>query len=384
VKLRRSGGSYRGPCPLHGGKNPNFSVSPDKGFYHCFTCGESGDVFTFLQKVVGCDFVTAVRIVAERAGIEIKEEAGRGRATSATRASRSGRSTRPRPRTSPRRSGRAPTRPRRARTSSSARSAARSPTASGSGYAPRANAAKEHLLRVGYDEARLLEVGLLARRDESGETYAKFRDRLMIPIFDARGHTVGFGGRLLEDREGAAKYLNSPESPVFAKRRLLYNLHSARNAIRKDERAVLVEGYFDVIRLAAAGVESTGRRPRHRAERGARGGTREAHAHRLRAVRQRRRRPEGHLPRGTRAARAGDRVRVVSLPDGEDPTASSRSTARAASSRRSPRRPTCSSGSSRSSSGAGGSRSSRARARRWTSCSPRSARRATRSRATST
>ena len=257
VKLRRSGGSWRGPCPLHGGKNPNFSVSPDKGFYHCFTCGESGDVFTFLQKVVGCDFVTAVRMVAERAGIEIKEEQGaRGQDERDARepfwemnAAAAAYFTQ----TLWEHADAAAARAYLERRAIPREVADRF----GLGYAPRANAAKEHLLKLGYAEARLLEAGLLARRDADGETYAKFRDRLMIPIFDARGHPVGFGGRLLEEREGAAKYLNTPESPVFAKRRLLYNLHAARNAIRKDERAVVVEGYFDVIRLAAAGVEST-------------------------------------------------------------------------------------------------------------------------------
>ena len=257
VKLRRSGGSWRGPCPLHGGKNPNFSVSPDKGFYHCFTCGESGDVFTFLQKVVGCDFVTAVRMVAERSGVEIKEEQGaRGQDERDARepfwemnAAAAAYFTR----MLWEHADAAAARAYLERRTISREVADRFSL----GYAPRGNAAKEQLLKLGYEEARLLEAGLLARRDESGETYSKFRDRLMIPIHDARGHPVGFGGRLLEDREGAAKYLNSPESPVFAKRRLLYNMHTARNAIRKDERAVVVEGYFDVIRLAAAGIEST-------------------------------------------------------------------------------------------------------------------------------
>jgi DNA primase len=319
VKLRRMGSNYRGPCPLHGGKNPNFSVSPDKGFYKCFTCGESGDVFTFLQKVVGCDFVTAVRMVAERSGIEIKEEQGA--------------------RAADERDSREPFWEVNAAAASyftatlweSAEAApARAYLESrnipreladrfGLGYAPRGNAAKEHLVKVGYDESLLLEVGLLARRDESGESYAKFRDRLMIPIFDARGHPVGFGGRLLEDREGAAKYLNSPESPVFSKRRLLYNLHAARNAIRKDERAVVVEGYFDVIRLVAAGVES--------AVAGLGTALTDEHAGVLARITKNvlllydsdEAGQKATFRAGRELLAQGVGVRVVSLPDGEDP-----------------------------------------------------------------
>lgn len=318
VKLRRMGANYRGPCPLHGGKNPNFSVSPDKGFYHCFTCGESGDVFTFLQKVTGCDFVTAVRAVAERSGVEIREDEG--------------------PRAE-QRDAREPLWEMNAAAAayftrmlweSEDGAAARAYLERRAlprevadrfslGYAPRGNATKEHLLKLGFDEARLLEAGLLARREEGGETYAKFRDRLMIPILDPRAHPVGFGGRLLEDREGAAKYLNTPESPVFSKRRLLYNMHAARNAIRKDERAVVVEGYFDVIRLAAAGVESavaglgTALTDEHAA----------ALAKLTRNVLLLYDSDEAGQKATFRAGREllahGAAVRVVSLPDGEDP-----------------------------------------------------------------
>ncbi|MFL5577485.1 MAG: DNA primase [Gemmatimonadaceae bacterium] len=255
VKLRRSGRNYRGPCPLHGGKNPNFSVSPDKGVYHCFTCQESGNVFTFLERMLGVDYPTAIRMVADRVGIEIVETHRRAEqrddreplwelnATAAHFFQRS-------------------------LWEGDAGGAARAYLDSrgitravadrfGLGYAPGGNAVRAYFAELGFGDERLLEVGLLTRRDDdaTSEPYSRFRDRLMIPIHDTAGHPVGFGGRLLVDREGAAKYLNSPESRTFQKRRLLYNLHQAKHAIRRAERALLVEGYFDVVRLAAAGIE---------------------------------------------------------------------------------------------------------------------------------
>jgi DNA primase len=254
TKLRRTGGSWRGPCPLHGGKNPNFSVTPDKGFYHCFTCGESGDVFTFLNKVSGMDFLTAVRAVAERSGIEIVETNVRSEERD--------------------------TRERlwevleaaaeffaRALWQDPAGAAARGYLESRGitrevadrfrlGYAPNGAGMQQHLVALGFDDARMLEVGLLSTREGQEAAYPRFRDRLTILIHDAAGHPVGFGARLLADREGVAKYLNSPETPLFAKRRLLYNMHAAKSAIRREDRVLVVEGYFDVIRLAAAGLQT--------------------------------------------------------------------------------------------------------------------------------
>lgn len=255
VKLRRMGRNYRGPCPLHGGKNPNFSVSPDKGVYHCFTCHESGNVFTFLEKMLGVDYPTAIRMVADRVGIEIVETQRR---------------TEERDRREPlwELNATAAQFFQRSLWEGDAGAAARAYLQSrgitravadrfGLGYAPPANAVRAYLAELGFGDDRMLDVGLLSRRDDDPgrEPYSRFRDRLMIPIHDTAAHPVGFGGRILVDREGAAKYLNSPETPLFQKRRLLYNLHQAKHAIRRAERALLVEGYFDVVRLASAGLE---------------------------------------------------------------------------------------------------------------------------------
>src|ERR1019366_8051525 len=125
----------------------------------------------------------------------------------------------------------------------------------GLGYAPRElGLMRAYLYGLVFTEQRLLEIGLRVKREEQDEPRPRFRDRLIFPILDACAHTVGFGGRLIGP--GEPKYLNSAESEVFSKGRLLYNLSNARNAIRRDERVILVEGYFDVVRLVDAGLES--------------------------------------------------------------------------------------------------------------------------------
>jgi len=124
----------------------------------------------------------------------------------------------------------------------------------GLGFAPRdTDAMRSHFNALGIEDERLLEAGLLVQRDEGGELRPRFRNRLIFPILDIAGNTAGFGGRLLGP--GEPKYLNSAESPVFSKARLLYGMHMARHVIRRDERAMVVEGYFDVVRLVTAGFD---------------------------------------------------------------------------------------------------------------------------------
>ncbi|MDQ6886377.1 MAG: DNA primase [Gemmatimonadota bacterium] len=253
VSLKRMGASFRGPCPFHQGTHRNFSVTPGKGIYHCFVCKESGDVFTFLQKRLGMDWPSAVKLVGEKAGIEVRE-------------------------VDTRREGPDPREPfwevnaaageffrrmlldeeggRPARDYLALRRVTRE---AGDhfqiGFAPRDPAAlRKSLLALGYDDDRLLETGLLVRREDSDELRPRFRNRLIFPIFDGAGHPVGFGGRLLGP--GEPKYLNSAESPVFNKGRLLYGLNWAKHAIRRDERVLIVEGYFDALRLVSAGIDA--------------------------------------------------------------------------------------------------------------------------------
>ena len=252
VPLRRSGGSYRGPCPFHQGTKPNFSVTPEKGTYHCFVCHESGDVFTFLRKRLGLDWVGAVKLVGERVGIEVVDQPTRAHAPDpneknwellATAAEWF--------RTQL--ANDAVGRDARAYLDSRAiDEAARARF--GIGFAPRdAQAMRRYLHSLGFDDSRQLDAGLIVQREEGGEYRGRFIGRIMFPILDELGHHVAFGGRAMGD--ATPKYLNSAESGVFQKRRTLYGLHTAKQAMRRAGRAIIVEGYLDAIRVALAGLE---------------------------------------------------------------------------------------------------------------------------------
>jgi DNA primase len=317
VKLKRVGTSYRGPCPFHQGKDANFSVSPTHHSYHCFVCHEKGDVFTFLQKHLGLDFPTALRSVARRSGIDIPEQHDF------------------------RRSGPDPREPlwevlgaavelyrttlwedpagEPAREYLARRNVDRATADRFSlGYAsPDAAYVRGHFQALGYSDERLVEAGLLVAREGEGELRLRFRRRLMFPIFDASSHPVGFGGRLLGP--GEPKYLNSAESPVFAKRSLLYGYNWAKLAIRRDGHVLLVEGYFDLLRLVAAGIDAVVA-PLGTALTGDQATLLARHTKQVYLV-------YDSDSAGLKATfRAGDellrhglRVRVVTLPDGEDP-----------------------------------------------------------------
>jgi DNA primase len=249
VELKRSGSDYRGPCPFHGGTHRNFAVIPKKGRYYCFVCHESGDVFSWLMKRFGMDYPTAVRDVARRTGIVIPEHSGRA--------------------------GPDPREPlyealgaaqdwfgRRLLESDEGREAREyllgreisleTAQVYGLGFAPKGRGFLAAMAELGVKDQVLLEAGLSVRKDD-GAVIPRFRGRLLFPIHDLRGRLAGFGGRLLGP--GEPKYLNSPETPIFHKGKQLYNLHQAKSAIRKAENVILVEGYFDVLRLVLAGIE---------------------------------------------------------------------------------------------------------------------------------
>jgi DNA primase len=249
VALKRTGSDYRGPCPFHGGKNRNFAVIPKKGRYYCFVCHESGDVFSWFMKRMGLSYPDAVREAARRAGIVIPDRAER--------------------------SGPDPNEPlygavaaahdwftrqlldqsdaKIAREYLAGRDISKDTAALlGLGFAPVGKSFLTAMATLGIDERVLLQAGLTAQR-EDGTVSPRFKGRLLFPIHDLRGRVVGFGGRLLGP--GEPKYLNSPETDIFHKGRQLYNLHQAKGPIRKEESVILVEGYFDVIRLSLAGVE---------------------------------------------------------------------------------------------------------------------------------
>jgi len=250
VELKRTGADYRGPCPFHGGTHRNFAVIPKKGMFYCFVCHEAGDVFTFFMKKLGMDYPTAVRDVARRVGITIPERTGPTGPDPreplyqavATAADWYARQLRESPEAEIAR-----------KYLESRHVTMEQAQLQGLGYAPRAAEFLAAMKGLGLREEVLLEAGLLVKREESKNLIPRFRGRLLFPIHDLRSRVVAFSGRVLGD--GEPKYLNSPESPVFHKGKLLYNLHVAKHAMRKAERAILVEGQFDVLRVTLAGLE---------------------------------------------------------------------------------------------------------------------------------
>lgn len=252
VPLKRVGTDYRGACPFHGGKNPNFSVSSKRGQYHCFVCHESGDVISFLRKRLSLDFTSAVKLLGEKVGIEVIDAPTRAHAPD------------------PNESNwevlahasaffqaqlREPETGRDARTYLEGRALDDAAWARfGIGFAPRdGQLLIKHLATLGFDQERAREAGLLVVREEDGSVRPRFRGRVMFPIVDELGRHVAFGGRALG--EDTPKYLNSPESAVFHKRKVLFGLHTARQAARRASRLLVVEGYLDAIRVALGGIE---------------------------------------------------------------------------------------------------------------------------------
>lgn len=253
VKLKKTGADYRGPCPFHQGTHRNFSVSPRKGIFYCFVCHEGGDVFRFVQKRLGVEWPEAVRIVGQKAGVEVKEVDTRREGPDAREPyweinAAAAEYFRAMLWDDPRAKG--------AREYLESRSISRELAQEiGIGYAPsEIGLMRTYLSTLGFADARMIETGLLVQREDGTEPRPRFRDRLMFPILDAMGRHVGFGGRVLGNAE--PKYLNSPDSPVFSKGKLLYALNWAKNEIRKEDRVLVVEGYFDVVRLIAAGVRT--------------------------------------------------------------------------------------------------------------------------------
>ncbi len=252
VPLRRSGADYRGACPFHGGTKPNFNVSQKRGSYHCFVCQESGDVFTFVRKRLGLDFVGAIKLIGERVGIDVVDTPSRTIAPDPNERNWEVLATASewfRSQLAHESIGRD------ARQYLHGRGIDDSAcTRFNLGFAPRdAQSLRRYLHGLGFDDGRLIDAGLLVLREGETEPRQRFFGRVMFPIVDELGHHVGFGGRALGD--DTPKYLNSGESRVFQKRGTLYGLYAAKNAMRRNSRAIVVEGYLDAIRLSLAGIE---------------------------------------------------------------------------------------------------------------------------------
>ncbi len=252
VTLRKSGASFKGLCPFHEEKTPSFFVHPARQSFHCFGCGEGGDVYDFLQKIGNMTFWESLEEVARQAGVEL-----------------------PRADQSPEEQRRSDLRSAVYEANDIAadyfRRCLRGPSGAGAvdylkgrdmtgeiaqrfgvGFAPDSWDGLCNELRTRGISGELAERAGLVRRRESGGFYDLFRNRVMIPIRNHRGKVVGFGGRILSNDE--PKYLNTPESPVYDKSSTLFGLGEARQGIRKADQALIVEGYFDVLSLANAGV----------------------------------------------------------------------------------------------------------------------------------
>ena len=251
MKLEKAGANWKGRCPFHNEKTPSFFVSPDRGSYYCFGCQAKGDIFTFVQKMEGVDFLGSLKILAEKAGVEITNERGpdRGKTdrlreamTQATQffATKLSKDSSP-------------------YKYALSRGLTDETIASWSlGYAPdNWRELLEDLQGKGFTNLELVAAGLIKEADgRTGTWYDRFRNRLMFPIRDVAGRTVAFTGRALV-ADDPAKYLNSPETELFHKSEVLFGMDRAKDSIRSRGFAILVEGQFDLLLLHQIGFQNT-------------------------------------------------------------------------------------------------------------------------------
>ena len=255
VQLKKAGQNFRGLCPFHSEKTPSFNVHPARQIYHCFGCGKGGDVFNFVMEMEKCEFPEAIRIVAEKCGIPVpkqKERSPEERKENQQRAAlvemhREAQSffVKQLEGTPEGKAARAYLEDRGLDKDAITRF--------GIGYAPSGGDLLLRFLKSKYPEKLLAESGLVSR-DQSGRLFDRFRRRITFPIANEPGKIVAFGCRALGDDQ--PKYLNSPETPIYSKSNVLYHLDRAKDALRRQDFAVLVEGYMDAIAVARAGISN--------------------------------------------------------------------------------------------------------------------------------
>ncbi len=260
VTLKRKGVNYQACCPFHNEKTPSFVVSPAKGLFKCFGCGKAGNAVTFVMEHEGVTYPEALKIVAKRYGIEVKEkelteeEIRRNDDRESMFAlnswaydyfadylkhSQEGRSV-----------GMSYFRQKRGFTDATIEKF-------GLGYcSAEGDLMTKAALAAGYKEEFLLSTGLTIRNERDGHLFDRFHDRVMFPVHNISGRIVAFGGRILGTNKHVGKYQNSPESEIYSKKRELYGLYFAKKAIQQQDYAILVEGYTDVISMHQAGVEN--------------------------------------------------------------------------------------------------------------------------------
>jgi DNA primase len=256
VRLKKSGQNFTGLCPFHGEKTPSFAVHPVKQIFHCFGCGKGGDVFSFVMEMEKCQFPEAVRVVAEKCGIALpkpKERSPEEKKENQQRAAliemhREAQAffVKQLETTGEGRAARAYLEDRGLDKDAIARF--------GIGYAPSGGDALLRYLKQKYADKLLPESGLVSKDHSSGRLFDRFRRRITFPIANETGKIVAFGCRALGDDQ--PKYLNSPETPIYSKSNVLYHLDRAKDALRRQDFAVLVEGYMDAIAIARAGISN--------------------------------------------------------------------------------------------------------------------------------
>jgi DNA primase len=256
VRLKKSGQNFTGLCPFHAEKSPSFAVHPTKQIYHCFGCQVGGDVFKFVMEMEKCPFPEAIRIVAEKCGIAVpapRDHSPEERQQNQQRT--------------------VILEMHRAAQTFFANQLESTPEGRvarayledrgltpqiieqfGIGYAPSGGDALVRLLRPKYRDEKVLAVSGLISRDQSGRFFDRFRRRITFPIANEGGKIVAFGCRALGDDQ--PKYLNSPETPIYSKSNVLYHLDRAKDALRRQDFAILVEGYMDAIAVARAGISN--------------------------------------------------------------------------------------------------------------------------------
>jgi DNA primase len=248
IKITRAGREYKACCPFHNEKTPSFTINDEKGFYHCFGCSAHGDAIRWMTDQRGLSFMDAVKELAAEAGMDVPAPDPRAAKKAEEQASLRDVTQAAADWFSQQLGSSNGAPAREYLTKRGISDATRK--AFGFGLAPDSRSALKDALRK-FPTAMLVEAGMLIAVEDK-EPYDRFRGRLMIPIRDARGRVIAFGGRILGD--GEPKYLNSPDTPLFDKGRTLYNLDKASPASRQTNRVIVVEGYMDVIALAEAGI----------------------------------------------------------------------------------------------------------------------------------
>ncbi|MDQ5955159.1 MAG: primase [Patescibacteria group bacterium] len=261
VQLRRAGRNYTARCPFHKERTPSFHVSPERGTYMCFGCGEKGDIFSFVERIEGSDFRTVLLELAKKAGVELHQDHTR-------KPENTEKDARLREVCEVATAFYESTILKREDVLSYLTNRAVSDDSRTNwrlGYAPASwQSLCDHLVALGCTHDEIVEAGLAARsQKDPARIYDRFRGRIMFPICDAQGRVVAFSGRFFEDMPGKesteepAKYVNSPETALFKKSRILYGLDKAKGAIRKADCILLVEGQFDVVLAHQSGLPFT-------------------------------------------------------------------------------------------------------------------------------